>query len=78
MPELATKADVLALRSDILAMEQRLRASIAGSPDLHGSIAAFETGLCASLEILVLRLTIRFGVMLAVWVVVAAIILKRV
>jgi hypothetical protein len=67
MPELATKAD-------LLAMEQRLRASIRGSPELRVGF----TDLNAHLEILTLRLTIRFGVMLAVWVVVAAIILKRV
>jgi hypothetical protein len=68
MPELATKADLLALRSDLLAMERELRASF----------RALRTELHASFEIQTLRLTIRFGVMLAVWVVVAAIILKRV
>jgi len=51
MPELATKTDVLAIRSDLLAMEQRLS-------ELH-----------ACLEILTLRLTLRFGVMwaAAIW-----------
>lgn len=68
MPELATKADLLTLRSDFLAMEQQLCVKFrAGFTDLN-----------AHLEILTLRLTIRVGVMLAVWVVVAAIILKRV
>jgi hypothetical protein len=52
MPELATKTDVLAIRSDLLAMEQRLLSK------LH-----------ACLEILTLRLTLRFGVMwaAAIW-----------
>ena len=57
MPELVTHVDMLALRSDILAMEQRLH---------------------TRLEIQTLPLTLRFGVMLAVWVVVSAIILKRI
>jgi hypothetical protein len=64
MPELATKADLLELRVGFSALQTELRA---GFRELH-----------ACLEIQTLRLTIRFGVMLAVWVVVAAIILKRV
>ena len=55
MPELATKAD-------LLAMEQSLR----------GSFNAFQTELNAGLEIQILRLTIRFGVMwaFAIWLLV--------
>jgi hypothetical protein len=68
MPELVTKAD-------LLATEQRLLASIRAS---QTELRAGGSQLDAFLELQILRLTVRFGVMLAVWVVVAAIILKRV
>jgi hypothetical protein len=67
MPELVTK-------DDLLAMEQRLLATLRASQELP----AGGRQLDAFLELQILRLTIRFGVMLAVWVAVAAIILKRV
>ena len=62
MPELATKHDMLAIRSDLLDMEQRLRVSF----------AALQTEIRTSFEILTLRLTIRLGIMwaLAMWAVV--------
>lgn len=61
MPELATKAD-------LLAMEQRLRASIRASPEIRTEL----TDLNARMEILTLRLTIRLGILwaLAMWAVV--------
>lgn len=59
MAKLATKADVLAVRNDLLPMEQRLQ------KELHDNF-----------ELVILRLTLRFGVIMVVWVATAAIILK--
>jgi hypothetical protein len=67
MPELATKAYVLAIRSDLPPMEQELRVSF----------RTLETEFRARLEIQTLRLTIRLGIMLAVGVAVLAVISRR-
>jgi hypothetical protein len=62
MAELATKADVLAIKTDLLAIKTDL--------------LAMTQRLNDSLERLALELTVRFGVMMVVWVAVAAAILK--
>jgi hypothetical protein len=64
MPELATKTDLLAIRADLLAMTQRLNDSLERLND--------------SLERMTLRLTVRFGIMIVVWVAAGATILKPV
>ena len=65
MPELATKADLLAMEQELRATIQELRASIGGSREFRAGFS----DLNAHLEIQILRLTIRFGVMwaLAIW-----------
>jgi hypothetical protein len=70
MAELATKTDLLsiklAIKSDLLAMTQ----------DLQKELRTMTQVLNDSLERLALRLTVRFGVMMVVWVAAAAAILK--
>jgi len=67
MPELATKADVLAIKSDLLATEQRLRTEFrAGITELQTELRTSVTELRTSNETLALRLTVRLGAMLVV------------
>ena len=67
MPEFATKADVLAIRSDLLATEQRLRTEFrAGITELQTELRTSVTELRTSNETLALRLTVRFGAMAVV------------
>lgn len=70
MPEIATRADVLALKSDLLATEQRLRT------EFRTGITELQTELRTSNETLALRLTIRLGAMVVVAIGVLATILK--
>ncbi|MBV8752328.1 MAG: hypothetical protein JO328_05660 [Hyphomicrobiales bacterium] len=73
MPELATKVDLLAIRDDIRAMKQRLRASIRGSPERGAGFSELN----ARIEILILRLTLRFGIMWAIGILILLIIVKH-
>jgi hypothetical protein len=66
MSELATKADLLAFKSNLLAMTQ----------DLQKDLRTKAERLNDSLERLTLRLTVRFGIMMVVWIAAAAAILK--
>ena len=63
MPELATKADVLAIKTDLRATEQQLQT------ELRASFSALEAELRGRFEIQTLQLTLRFGVMwaAAIW-----------
>ena len=56
MPEIATRADVLAIKADLQATEQRLRT------EFRTGMTALET----KLDTQTLRLTVRFGAMLVV------------
>ena len=77
MPEIATKADVLAIKTDLLATEQRLQT------EFRTRITALETKLDSSItalgtriDTLNLQLTIRLGAMIVVAIGVLATILK--
>ena len=72
MPEIATRADVLAVRADLLATEQRLRT------EFRTGITELQTELRSSNETLSLRLTVRLGAMIVVGFGVLATILKLV
>ena len=60
MPELATKADVLAIKTDLLATEQRLQT------EFRTRINALETKFDTRIDTQTLRLTVRLGAMLVV------------
>ena len=74
MPELATKADVLAIKSDLLATEQRLRTEFRAGitelqTELRTGIAELRTSvseLDTRIDTQTLRLTVRLGAMLVV------------
>jgi hypothetical protein len=70
MPEIATKADVLALKTDLLATEQRLQT------EFHTRITALETKLDSKIDNLALRLTVRLGAMIVVAIGALATLLK--
>ena len=60
MPELATKADVLAIKTDLLATEQRLQT------EFRTRINALEAKFDTRIDTQTLRLTVRLGAMLVV------------
>jgi len=67
MTELATKADVVAIKADLLATEQRLRTELRTSiSELQTELRTSVIELRTSNETLALRLTVRLGAMLVV------------
>jgi hypothetical protein len=77
MADIATKADLLAVRTDLAATEQRLRASIAEvQTELRTTKQELQTELRTSIEAQSLRLTVRLGAMLVVGIGALAAILK--
>ena len=84
MPELATKTDLLAVRTDLLAMQKQLQTEIRSSfvqlrNEIRTSFAELRNEIALtqnSLEIFELRLTIRLGVMFLLTMWAAVIIMK--
>jgi hypothetical protein len=77
MPEIATRADVLAIKSDLLATEQRLRTEFrAGITELQTELRTSIAELRTSNDTLALRLTVRLGAVIVVGFGVLATILK--
>jgi hypothetical protein len=73
MAELATKADVLAVRTDLLATEQRLQNSIT---ELQTELRTSVRELYTRIDTQTLHLTVRLGTMLVVGIGALAAILK--
>jgi hypothetical protein len=75
MTELATKADVLAVRTDLLATEQRLQTDIRSTKqELQNSIEKLD----AKIDTQTLRMTVRLGTIVVVGIGSLAAILKLV
>ena len=70
MPQLVTRSDLLALRQDVLAVRQNLLGTV------RKDLLAMEKNLQMQLELMTLRLTVRFGVMWVVGIGVLLAILK--
>jgi hypothetical protein len=67
MPEIATKADVLAIKTDLLASEQRLQTEFrAGITELQTELRTSVSKLDTRIDTQTLRLTVRVGAMLVV------------
>jgi hypothetical protein len=73
MVNLATQEDILSVRQDLANVRNQLEASLAKSrgelqtslPNVRNELQTFKQDLQAALDNLALRLTVRFGIMLA-------------
>jgi hypothetical protein len=77
MAELATKADVLAVRTDLLATEQRLQTELRHTKqELQTDLRHTEQKLQSSIDSQTLRLTVRLGTLVMVGIGALAAVLK--